>query len=130
MIFLTSRSTCKKSKKFSAEEREKVVDIALQYRSKIENKKTDSISAVEKSKAWEDIACEFNASGVARCNRTGIQLKTFYRNQKSNLKKNLPSGVFGMHISEFPNDAIAFETRRITLQIVVCCTPNKSPVTI
>lgn len=74
-------------KNFSKEEKENIVSLILKYKNIIENKKTDSITIGEKEKCWKAITEEYNSSSSYQ--RATVQLKAFYKNSKSDLKKKI-----------------------------------------
>lgn len=77
-----------KRKNFGQDEKNQIFSIIAKHKGVIECKKTDAVSTQEKNKAWESIAEEYNCSSGAS-QRTVTQLKSFYKNAKSNLKKNI-----------------------------------------
>lgn len=61
--------------------------LVYKYKHVVENKKTDGVTVKQKFEAWKKISEEFCAS--ASSPRTAEQLRNFYKNTKSNLKKEL-----------------------------------------
>lgn len=71
---------------FSEKEKEVLINICIKYKPIIENKRTDGVSNKQKNIAWDNIAKEFNASGV-NVPRSTKQLRTFYDNLKKRIKR-------------------------------------------
>jgi len=77
-----------KRRNFSKEEKEKLTSLIIKYKDILENKKTDSVSAGDKEKCWKTLTEEFNCSSGFPP-RTTTQLKAFYKNAKSELRKKI-----------------------------------------
>ncbi|KAF2905316.1 hypothetical protein ILUMI_00870 [Ignelater luminosus] len=78
----------KRSKNFTANEKDSLVDLVFEHKNIIENKKTDATTTQEKNTAWEIVTQQFNArneSGI----RTAKQLKELYGLLKRKARKNL-----------------------------------------
>jgi len=69
----TSDKVVKRAVNMTAAEKETLVELALKYRTVIECKRTDAVTAREKEAVWRTIADEFNAT--AGFPRTHQQLK-------------------------------------------------------
>ncbi|XP_055856074.1 myb/SANT-like DNA-binding domain-containing protein 4 [Episyrphus balteatus] len=76
----------KRTSNFSKAEEEKLINLALQKKSILENKKTDAITSKQKDAAWEALAENFNATSEGQL-RTGKVLKDKYNNIKRALRK-------------------------------------------
>ncbi|PSN36016.1 hypothetical protein C0J52_12139 [Blattella germanica] len=75
-----------RAKNFSSFERNLLVELVLERKHIVENKKTDGASVNEKRKCWEEISTLFNASRQTE-NRTTKQLKELYFVLKRNARK-------------------------------------------
>lgn len=76
-----------RSTNFTYNEKEVLLNIIYKYKNIIENKKTDSVSCEEKSRAWEKITGEFHTRAPNCCKRSIDSLKKFYDNQKKEIRK-------------------------------------------
>ncbi|XP_062533619.1 uncharacterized protein LOC134202608 [Armigeres subalbatus] len=77
----------KRAKNFTKDDVELLTELVFRFRNVIENKKTDGVTTKQKNEAWIKIAAEFSAS--ASHPRNADQLKNYYKNTKSTLKKEL-----------------------------------------
>jgi len=68
-----SEKVSKRAANMTVAEKETLVELALKYRSVVECKRTDTVTAREKEAVWKTIADEFNAT--AGVPRTHQQLK-------------------------------------------------------
>jgi hypothetical protein len=68
-----SSDKIKRAANMTVAEKETLVELALKYRSVVECKRTDTVTAREKEAVWRTIADEFNAT--AGIPRTHQQLK-------------------------------------------------------
>lgn len=75
-----------RTKNFSAEDVELLLNTVESRASVIENKKTDNVTTVEKDRAWKEVETQFNSTTTGP-SRTLKVLKTKYFNLKSDLKK-------------------------------------------
>lgn len=73
-------------KNYLEEEKENLLTIMEDFKTIIENKKTDAVSSQIKSNAWTHIADLYNSQAKTGL-RTGIQLKLLYDNLKKTAKK-------------------------------------------
>lgn len=77
----------KRGPNLTKEEKDKIINLVLKYRNIIENKKTDAVAVSERNCTWLKIAAEFNATTIVK--RDVKQLKSFYKNSKLALKKDI-----------------------------------------
>ncbi|RZF42398.1 hypothetical protein LSTR_LSTR004206 [Laodelphax striatellus] len=85
-LFSELKRERERGRNFSENEKMKFLDIVLQYKDVIENKKTDKMSIVIKSNYWTKIADEYNAFQT-----TGLRevktLKSLYENLKMKARR-------------------------------------------
>lgn len=71
-----------RSLNYSPQEKELLLNLILEYKEVIENKKTNGASSEEKNKAWEDVTKKFNAQSISLTHRSEESLRKLYKNQK------------------------------------------------
>jgi len=64
-----------RSANLTAVEKEFLVELVLKYRSVLENKKSDAVTAKDKEAAWKLVEQEYNASTIQSGPRSVSQLK-------------------------------------------------------
>lgn len=67
---------------FGADEKVVIANVCAKYKSILENKKTDGVSAKEKNEIWQKISDEINSASVHGTYRSPDVLKRFYENRK------------------------------------------------
>jgi len=72
---------------FTRNERLLLSAILSEYMHIFENKKTDAVTSRLKDDTWGNVAIQFNATTTDGTQRTSLQLKTLYQNQKRESKK-------------------------------------------
>lgn len=75
----------KRGTNFSNTEKDLLMEIIIQYKNIIENKRTDAVSAKEKGKCWDEIAHKFNSESSTF--RDSITLKSCWENMKKRTRK-------------------------------------------
>ena len=53
-----------RSANFKLEDRELLIDIVLNHKSVIQNKKSDNVNKKKKEDAWKEIAAEYNSRNI------------------------------------------------------------------
>ncbi|XP_066148366.1 myb/SANT-like DNA-binding domain-containing protein 3 [Euwallacea fornicatus] len=82
-------STRKRSPNFTKKENKTLVDLIQKYELQIEIKKTDHASNVKKSRAWQELAKDFNARLGGSPHRSAAVLKHRYENIKKEARRTL-----------------------------------------
>lgn len=83
---------CEKKKRapnFSPSEKCLLLNIILNFKHIIENKKTDSCTWKEKDEAWKKISVIFNSKTTDNCHRNKDALRKYYDNIKKKIKKDV-----------------------------------------
>lgn len=76
-----------RSKNYTERDKSLLIDLVAEYKDVIENKKIDGATTAEKKAAWDEIALKYNS--VSGMQRSGLQLKCFYKQLKHRTRKNI-----------------------------------------
>lgn len=93
-LFLSIMESGKRSKNFTEREKMLLIEIAKEFVSVFDNKKTDGTSVEAKKQAWIDLTNKYNAISETGM-RTEKQLHALYDNLKKKARKNMSDDKVG-----------------------------------
>ncbi|KAJ2939947.1 hypothetical protein O0L34_g6652 [Tuta absoluta] len=109
-VDLVETNIRKRTLNYSQEEKEILTQLVERYRSRIENKRTDTAANADKARCWLQIADEFNATTSSHIYRTPANLKGCWRRAMREQRQNkTDSNPVQKLLADHPHQLLKFE---------------------